>query len=539
MAKNSAEQKPDYQNFPRPRSWRMLHYFFAYRLFLSILLLTLYFAGFGPIFLGAHNPLLFISVGIGYLFAVLASGVLLRLRTLDDQQQAYVMVFVDILAITLLTHASGGVTTGLGMLLVVSIAFGSTVMRGQAAHAFASLATVSILGEQVFSHLYSAFPVTAYTQAGLLGATFFAMAVLADVLSRRLRESEQLASQRELDLANLEQLNEYIIHHMQAGIIAVDTGGRIRLANEAACHLLGNPKVRSGWHLHQISRELSGQLSRWENERKIPETFRPPTGGMELQANFMPLGNEHRAGTLIFLEDAALVTQRAQQMKLASLGRLTASIAHEIRNPLGAISHAEQLLEESANLNPADRRLAEIIRTNSERVNEIIENVMQISRRQPSRSEEISLSDWLTRFIQEFLHNRSLCGENISLQIHPEDTRVSADPSQLHQIMTILCENALCHFEGPVEKLHIEITGGLNPESGDPFLAVADNGPGIGPDAVRQIFEPFFTTRTTGSGLGLFIAKELCEANRLGLEYLARRKGGTCFQIQFPNTGMK
>jgi two-component system sensor histidine kinase PilS (NtrC family) len=534
MTKNQKEHKPPAQNFPRPRSWRMLHLFLAYRLFLSILLLILFFGEFGPVFLGAHDPGLFILVGAGYLAAVLATGVLLFLRTLDDQQQSYLMVFTDIVAIILLMHASGGVPTGLGMLLMVSIAFGSTVMRGSAAHAFASIATVAILGEQLYSHLQGIFPATAYTQAGILGASFFAIAILTDVLSRRLRESEQLASQRELDLANLAQLNEYIIQHMQAGIIVVDKNRRIRLINEAARHLLGIQKEKSHPLLHRISKELAIQLSRWEKGKKVPSAFQTSSGGRELQARFMPLGNEQRAGILVLLDDAAMVKQRAQQMKLASLGRLTASIAHEIRNPLGAISHAEQLLVESSNLDSSDRRLAEIIHSNSERVNEIIENVMQISRRQPSRSEEIELTNWLQRFVQDFRLNRPLTDQNLQLEVPPLKIPVSADPSQLHQVMTVLCENAVCHFEGPEQELRLKILCGITSDTKSPFLDVEDNGPGVTPEAGRQMFEPFFTTHNKGSGLGLFIAKELCEANRLGLDYIDRPEKGSCFRISFP-----
>jgi two-component system sensor histidine kinase PilS (NtrC family) len=535
MRINTVQENPASLHFPRPRSWRMLHYFFAYRLFLAVLLLTLFFGGFGPIFLGSFSPLLYVLVGTGYLAAVLGGGVLLYLRTMDDQRQAHVMVFTDIVTLVLLMHSSGGVTSGLGMLLLVSIAFGSTVMRGRTAHAFASIATVSVLGEELYSHLHQLFPTTAYTQAGILGASFFAMAVLSDVLSRRLRESEQLASQRELDLANLEELNEYIIQHMQAGIIVVDNTRRIRLMNEAAKHLLNNPKAAPETPLPQVSEEVCSQLSLWEQERKVPSAFRTATGNQKIQASFTPLGREDQAGTLILLEDTALVAQRAQQMKLASLGRLTASIAHEIRNPLGAISHAEQLLEESANLNSADRRLAEIIRTNSERMNEIIENVMQISRRQPSRSEEIELFSWMERFIQDFQRNRPLTDQNLLLDIQPLDIRVLADASQLYQILTILCDNAACHFQGSDEELRIEIKGKIAPDPEGFVLDVLDNGPGIDTEFHRQIFEPFFTTHNRGSGLGLFIAKELCEANRLGLEYIPRQKGGSCFRISFPS----
>ena len=524
----------DLQDLSRSRSWYMLRRYFGYRLLLAILLVALFFSGAGPFFLGVHNPALFAGIGICYLGLAAAAGLPLYLHTPNAQQQAYLLLGIDILAIPLLMHASGGVTTGLGMLLLISIAFGSSVMRGRNALGFAALATFAILGEQFYSQTYNVFPNTAYTQAGMLGASFFAMAILADALSRRLRESEQLASQRGLDLANLEQLNEYVIQHIQTGVVVVDTGRRVRLMNEAAWHLLGIPSAATGLLLAQLSPELSAQLTAWEQNREDPPTFRPGTGSRELQTGFARLGEGLRAGTLIFLDDTATVSQRAQQLKLASLGRLTASIAHEIRNPLGAISHAGQLLEESDALIPADQRLIDIIRNNSARVNEIVENVLQISRRQSAKPKEIRLEPWLKEFVEEFQQYHALSAKNLQVTIQPQNSVVRADPGQLRQILTSLCDNALSHFNRDRGELQLQISGGVLTNTGGPFLEIRDNGPGIDPEAARQIFEPFFTTRTSGSGLGLYIAKELCEANRLVLEHIQSPGDGCCFRISFP-----
>ncbi len=520
-------------------SERPLAAFLYYRLILAALLGTLYFSKTGPTLLGHTDPGLFALVVIIYAGLVIASGVLLHAsRPLSPNQQTFLMVFVDICAITLLMHASGGIGSGLGMLLAVSIAAGSLITRGAYASLEAALASIFILSQQVYAHLNQTFETTSYTQAGLLGTLFFAIAILAQVMARQLKSSEALATQRQLDLANMEQLNDYVIQHMLTGIIVVDTKSTIRLMNESAWYLLGMPDVGTGSPLEQACHKLAVQLSDWDPEQHIPpKPFRPMAGGRELTAGFSLLGENNKGGAVIFLEDTATVTQQAQQMKLASLGRLTASIAHEIRNPLGAISHAEQLLKESSDIPRADRRLIDIISTNTRRVNEIIENILQLSRRGRSLPKEFLLKPWLEQFIGELARTLNLPDGVLQLQIDPDSTLIRTDPSQFRQVFVILCENSIKHFDREREALSIQISGGITRESGGPFVDIIDNGPGIAPEHVRQMFEPFFTTRNAGTGLGLYIAKELCEANRLGLDYIPVPGGGSCFRITFPGRG--
>lgn len=521
---------------PADTAWRSLAVFFSYRLLLAVLLIYLYYYGPPARLLGRSAPELYSLTSIVYLGMVLASGVLLLRRLPAAELQAAMMLFVDVAAITLLMHASGGVQTGLGMLLAVSIAAGSLLLAGPTALLFAALATLAILAEQVFTDFNQAGATVAYPQAGLLGASFFAIAVLAHVLSRRLSRSEQLVSQQELDLANLEQLNSYVVQHMETGILVVDQTGDIRLCNESAWYLLGMPDAHTGDPLERASQQLADQLRKHNgNDRAEAQFFRPVAGGRELQASFSPLGNKGRGGSVVIIEDTASITQRAQQIKLASLGRLTASIAHEIRNPLGAISHAQQLLGETPGLNAGEQRLIEIIRSNSERVNGIVENVLQLSRRTPTRPEQIHLQPWLKHLLYEFAENEQIDHQQVVLQITPADTWVRADPAQLRQIVINLCENAVRHFDAELQELTVRVAGGVTRESGGPFIDIMDNGPGIKADVGRQIFEPFFTTRNTGTGLGLYIARELSESNRINLEYMSLPTGGSCFRISFPN----
>jgi two-component system sensor histidine kinase PilS (NtrC family) len=518
---------------------RSIQIFFYYRLAVACLLGLLFFSKMGPSLLGQSYPGLYTLTVIIYIGLVVASGLLLYASpTLSHNQQAFMMVFVDICAVTLLMHASGGISTGLGMLLAVSIASSSLITRGNYAGLEAALASLSVLTEQVYADMAQAFETTAYTQAGLLGTLFFAIAILAHALSRQLKTSEALSSQRKLDLANMEQLNEYVIQHMLTGIIVVDTKSTIRLMNESAWYLLGMPECGNGSPLEQACHKLAVQLHEWDPEQhKAAVPFKPTSGGRELTAGFSMLGENNKGGAVIFLEDTATVTQQAQQMKLASLGRLTASIAHEIRNPLGAISHAEQLLKESPDIPQADRRLIDIISTNTKRVNEIIENILQLSRRGRSLPKEFLLKPWLEQFAGELTRTLNLPEGHIHLQINPDSTLIRTDPSQFRQIFVILCENSVRHFDREAEALSIQISGGITRESGGPFVDIIDNGPGIEPENARQMFEPFFTTRNAGTGLGLYIAKELCEANRLGLDYIAIPSGGSCFRITFPGRG--
>ncbi|OOZ36951.1 hypothetical protein BOW51_04825 [Solemya velesiana gill symbiont] len=516
----------------------MLQFFTAYRLLIASLLAVMFFIQTGPSILGFLDPILFGSTAVIYLGFVIASGLLLYLLPgLATQNQALMMVFTDIVLITVMMHASGGVASGLGMLLAVSIAVGSLVMQGITALLAAAIASLAILAQQVYSQFYTDLPSTAYTQTGLLGASFFAIALLAHVLSQRLKESERLVSQRDVDLANLEQLNEYIIRNMLTGILVVDDDLKIRLMNESAWHLLGMPDAHRGSPLERASQVLSSQIAAWWGNPGDfqPNNFRSVPSGRELKPGFSRLGTDDKFGAVIFLEDAASITQQAQQIKLASLGRLTASIAHEIRNPLGAISHAAQLLVESPDMAETDRRLLGIVETHCTRVNDIIENVLQLSRRSRTRPEEIVLEPWMEKFISEFLIAQQLAEENVQLHIDPPQTVIRADPSQLRQVVSNLCENAVTHFNQGRNMLRLNIAGGMTRESGGPFLDITDNGAGIDSDALRQIFEPFFTTVNSGTGLGLYIAKELCESNRLRLEYLASPTGGACFRISFPS----
>lgn len=489
---------------------------------------------------------MFFNVSAIYLLFSLLSIITIRKQWPRFDIQAYSHVFADITAIILLLHASGGVTSGLGILLIIAVAGGSLLIAGRAAILFATIATLALLSEQVYRSWSGSLWDSNYTQAGLLGASFFATAILAQLLVKRLRESEALATKRGVDLANMAQLTEYIIQQMQTGILVLDADNRTRLINASARNLLGITMLSSetadadaNAAAYDLPPALTSQIECWWTDPDgTPQPFKSTELSPKVMPRFASLGDKREAGTLIFLEDMAAIAQQAQQLKLVSLGRLTASIAHEIRNPLGAISHAGQLLAEAPQLGKSEIRLTEIIQQHTLRVNTIIENIMQLSRRDRSSPEAINLRQWLSSFIDDFCLCEEITPTQIHLNLASDIDIVRFDASQLHQVLLNLCQNGLRHAAQSGTP-QIWLRGELARESNSPYLEVIDNGKGVEPSLVEHIFEPFFTTATNGTGLGLYISRELCESNQAHLNYIPIPDGGSCFRITFADPRRK
>ncbi|MFP4079028.1 MAG: sensor histidine kinase [Ectothiorhodospira sp.] len=522
---------------PPEETWRALRLFALYRFFVAGLLLALMLLGTGPDALGSTHPRLFLSGALVYLALSLFFGFGARLRRPGPELQIPLQGMADVALITLLTHASGGIGSGLGMLAIPVVAGLGLLAPGRPALFFAALASLALLFSQLHTGLRDPSDDAGLTQTGLLGAGLFATALLALVLSRRARESEALARRHSIDLANLAELNAHIIERMQSGIIVVNDNGQVYLINEAAWALLGHPAADRPRILERLAPGVGAAWQQWLRTLPAGEdlhTIPADTHGPELRVRFTRLGVDQAVGTLIFMEDTAELRHQMQAAKLASLGRLTASIAHEIRNPLGAISHAAQLLGESEALETPDRRLAGIIQDQSRRMNRLIENILGLSRRTAPRSETLELAPWVQAFAREFRGHHHLATEQLEVALAPEGLHGRFDPEQLHQVLWNLCLNALRYGTRDGAPPHIRIQGGIDPPSSRPFLDVLDEGHGVNPAILRRLFEPFVTSGAQGTGLGLYIARELCENNGGALEYLPLPTGGSCFRIRFP-----
>jgi two-component system, NtrC family, sensor histidine kinase PilS len=512
-------------------NWGALAYFNAYRLIVALLFSVLSQADYMPKDVSAFDSRLFDATALLYTASAVVTQLVIWRRLATYRWQVYGIVLIDIVAITLLMHAAGGVSSGIGMLLIVSIAGVCLLASARASMFFAALATVALLSDTVIVALDRMHGLTHYTHAGLLGAACFGTAILASVLAERARHSEALAVKRGVDLENLFRLNQQIVQRMRVGIMVLDSNARFVLINDAAIEILGRAETAVSDELANLSRPLFQSWQHWISTGQNPSGTITGAGNVNALVSFTELGSENQdlPGTLVFLEDAAATRQRAQQLKLASLGRLTASIAHEIRNPLGAISHAGQLLHESPQLTTPDRRLANIILEHARRVNAIIENVLSIGRRKEAMSDSFALVPWLHMFINELIERRQLARADIEVRWVDESIVVKMDRTQLHQVLWNLAENGL-RYAQTAPRLTFE--GGIIESNQRPYLDIIDSGPGLDPRIAEQLFEPFSTTEGQGTGLGLYIARELCESNQASL-LLVEQSGGCRFRIVF------
>jgi len=515
----------------KPNNWKALYLFNLYRFTVPTVFVTSVLAGISPSYLGPFDERLFLITGCLYSAFAIICFFAIKQKWLPFNVQVLGQFLLDILAIMLLMHASGGVSSGLGMLLVVVIAGGSLLTEGKTAFFFAAVASLCVLLHVTLADLHDWFLDSNYTHAGILGISFFATAFLAHTLAQRVKASEALAERRGAHLQYLAQLNAQIVQHIQSGIIVIDIVGRIRFFNEAALRFLGLNEQPTDRTLSSVAPKLAEQVTNWQKSRRsVSPLFRPMAGEVDLIATFTELKQGGTTNLLILLEDATLTAQRAQQLKLASLGRLTASIAHEIRNPLGAISHAGQLLAESTHISQEEHRLTQIIAQHSQRVNTIIENVLQLSRRSHANTQGFDLHAWLQSYLDGFIILQDLSNADILLHSDYHTLMVCFDPDQLEQVIYNLCENGLRYSQGtPLLELTISVSQELN----RPYLEVRDHGQGMTEKVKTQIFEPFFTTESKGTGLGLYLAKEICDANQASLQLWSTSNLGCCFRIYF------
>ena len=518
--------------------WHRLRLFNYYRGTLALFFITIYLNGWIGLLIPSDEfaPLLFLSASIFYLCAFFTFILGIQHQNPKLETQVIIQTCIDVIIIIAITHASGGVKSGLGMLLIINISMTSLFLPRRLTLLLAASTTLAILAEQTYSQLLLDNLDAAFTQSGMLGILIFAFAFITSGFTRQLHDTEQLANEQERELETITQLNEHIIHSMRTGIIMLSANGSILMSNNAAENLLGNIKLRRNTHLKNIAPLLNERFTEWQNSDEKPQQtpIQQSHGLPDIQPGFSSIkkGKDENSLTLVFLEDASQLNQRFQQIKLASLGRLTASIAHEVRNPLAAIQHASQLLNETMD-NPADQKLARIITTQTQRLNGVVKNILQLSRKQSSTPDTIYLNNWLEEFKNEFCPTHGMQQHQIEIDVRPETLTVVFDPQQLHQIFWNLCSNSINHSGIDFQQLRIKISGEISEESRQPMLNIMDNGQGIDEKIASHIFEPFYTTSAEGTGLGLYIIKEIVENNRAKIELINQQNKNNCFRIHF------
>jgi len=512
---------------------RIVRYLNIYRMIVTLLLASAHFTGLLdstlalpiPMFAGIVLVLYFLFAAFHLFHAESKEAHVFRLATWT--------ICTDIFFLSLLVIIFASVQGGIGILLIFTSAVAAVLLPLRFALLLASIASLTMTGTALWHYLAGPGTPQSMIQAGMYSVTAMVSAVMANKLAYWARDYRLIAEKQKETLSELEQVNELIIRRMRTGVIAVDESGMIRVMNESAWFQLGSPPVRQR-ALKSLSPRLHQALAEWkEDTTSDPKPVVLEPSQAQVLPGFVALPGSNGFGAMIFLTDNNVVARRAVELSVNSLAKLSGSIAHEIRNPLAALNHASQLLEESPQIRLPEMRLINIIQNHAKRMNGIIENILQLSRREQSQPELVPLHIFLPEFASEF--HASQVSRQLDFETAldlEEDTYVLYDKSQLSQCLWKLLDNAVDHAsrDKSVPKVRLALT--RQDEAGFCVITVADNGPGINKEQLSKIFEPFYTTRKEGSGLGLYIAKQLCEANQAELTVDSKPGEGAFFHVR-------
>ncbi|AMO97337.1 his Kinase A domain protein [Collimonas fungivorans] len=466
--------------------------------------------------------------------------------------QIVLPITVDMIAVSILYIGAGGAKGGLAILYLFPLAGAAILAPLLVALLFVSIATMVLLAESGYQILQSA-PDASSLQAGLYGGAFFFAVLVINRLADKLIKQEELATQRGRDLRVQMDINRIAIKDMGDGLLVVDPLGTLIMANPAAERMLGlSLSLLDEEQQHKLSdyamlAPITDALFAWESRAgDLPHAVSPAVGeavfvtikhtddlgqdaaaidwsgrrelAAHLKVRFAAVRmrelSEYRA--VIFLQDVSEIENQAQQLKLAAMGRLTASIAHEVRNPLASISYAATLLAEEAT-DEAEARLLTIIEDNVARLNRMIEDILKLSRKAQRQLEPILLAPLLQDIVRDFRQTHAVAPAAIDLQIDAAERQsVWFDPLHLREVVTNLLSNAVRYASGQPGGMRLQVMSSV---AGRLELHVQDDGEPISPAVRAHLFEPFYTTSSKGTGLGLFLARELCLNNGALLDY--------------------
>jgi two-component system sensor histidine kinase PilS (NtrC family) len=456
---------------------------------------------------------------------------------------ALATIGVDLLAFTLLLFVAGPAVSA-AALYMLPVLMAATLMPRRHAYGVASGVVMLLLVAAWWGALTDAEMAAALMQAGIAGGGVLAIAMLAGQLSDRLARQE-LAARSTLEIARQQaRLNRLMIEEMQDGVMVADRDGRVQAANPAALQLIGAPVARRfmPFDLHQLSawQPLRDALAKGYASGVWPEggqelSLRLAQAGADAPAEERPLRvrmrftrrRDARSGEalcVLFLEDVRTLRSRARQEKLAAMGRVSAGIAHEIRNPLAAIAQANALLAEDLS-DLGQQRLSRMVADNVERLQRIVDDVAEVSPGGSSDAPVIELGAEVARLCGEWARTAALpAGDSSPLFVDTGDEPlpVRFDPEHLRRVLVNLLDNALRHGSDQPQAVWVRVAARAG---GRIELSVASDGEVIAPDVEPHLFEPFFSTRSRGTGLGLYICRELCARYGASIDFRPRGPG--------------
>ncbi|WP_047248078.1 two-component system sensor histidine kinase NtrB [Chromobacterium subtsugae] len=447
----------------------------------------------------------------GVYLLLIAVWFLLREGKLGHTLQLTLAIAADIAMMVWLMAMNEGIRGGFGLLLLPYLAAAGLLSTGRYALFYAAIATLTLFGYAGVEHWLGLPHSADLSYSALLAAACFITSIATWQLGRMARASEALAASRGGEIANLNRLNELILQSQRDAVMVLDEDGCLRQFNQQA------ERYFSRLSRGQSMPELLPLVRRWQQSGypALPTFIEHSARGRQLVGRLapVPVREGELRGVVLFLRDMADMAEEAKRVKLAALGRLTANIAHEIRNPLSAISHAGDLLAEDE-ADPARRRLVRIVQDNTRRINGMVEDVLMLGRRDRVKPEAIALAPFVAELLEHFSMAQPDAAGAVACQL-PADCQLRFDRGHLAQVLGNLLANAWRHSSraaGAVQ-LHASVAEDYL------ILRVIDDGPGVAEAEQSRLFEPFFTTENAGSGLGLYIARELAEANDARLDY--------------------
>ncbi|WP_369855174.1 PAS domain-containing sensor histidine kinase [Candidatus Thalassolituus haligoni] len=491
---------------------RLLKIYSYYSLLLALLIMAVHATG-GTALIGHDAPNASLIATVLY---VMVAASFVAIASLGPHVQlATSYFFLETAILSVLMFASGGLDTGFSSLILICVVIANLLAPGVLGFAVAAWTTLAIL---VIQHFWPEhYQAGELVNSGVYGFLCFLLAALTQALSRRLNSALELARDQSLRLRRLSKISWQALADLPNGIIACDRDNRILFFNQQAQRWLGISDEES------LPQPLLIALT--EPGRKHALKIY----GESLLVSKMPLPDSMPGDYLVFMEDQSRIAATAQQLKLASLGRLTASIAHEIRNPLSALRQASQLLAETPYLKEEELYLSQVIEQHCMRINRTVEDILQLSRKRQPAIEVLRLKPWLEHFREQFMAMQKGQSFQLVIRCH-EHQQVAFDPDHLQQILHNLCANGLRYAIRQQPDNARLVLSAQAQEHNRLLLDVLDNGTGIADEQIEQLFEPFFTTEHNGTGLGLYLCRELCEANQANIQY-HRTRSGSCFRL--------
>lgn len=514
--------------------WRALFYLNIYRMLLSVFLVTTSMATITVGSLGSNHPELFAATSVLYALLSLIFAFMIHNGWPRYKTQCQVQILVDIVIVIILYYASGGRGAGLEILLFISISASGILLGGRGALAAASAATIILILEHFYVIATNQRPMGGFTTLSFIGGGLFVTAFIIYYLSLLLRKTEVEVAQQNINIRKLGHVNELIVEQLHSGVIVVDPSLQVLLINNSSRELLDIPdNIQLPLSLERLLRNSGLEVDNLKDMDERKESMFDLPSGKKLLARYKPLGKSFENGYIILFDDYSEIEKEQRNEKFISMGRLSASIAHEIRNPLGAISHAGQLLAESRTIHTNDSRLVEIIGNQSNRINQIVRTILELGQGNVQNLQEIPVYIWMEKIIDAFINENGLSKSAIRLT-GDRDITALGDEEQLQHVILNLLSNALNYADTSKDPF-ISVKIEFDESSCKSSISIADNGPGIAEEIQDRIFEPFFTTSSTGNGLGLYIARNICLGNNGQLEYINSKNGNGSFIVTLQN----